>query len=290
MNTPKIIILVGIPGAGKTYYAQNYIRTHDNIVHLSSDAIRAELYGDETIQGDANKVFALMQKRAVEALRQGHDVIYDSTAVTRKDRAPIVKACSGIARIECRIIWSPIETCIAQDAARSRIVGKEVIDKMLKRFQSPYYDEGFNGIKVILPDNFNPITYTQQCWDALNIPHDNPHHTLDIQAHCEAAESFARGINCSPEVCIAAKYHDCGKSYTKSYVDSKGNPSEHAHYYSHDNVGSYMSYGLVGCTVFGSWLISNHMQQFYNSKYYNNLKPSLKEPLDQLHQCDLNAH
>lgn len=290
MNKPKIIILVGIPGAGKTYYAQSYIHTHDNTIHLSSDGIRAELYGNETVQGDPNQVFSLMQKKTVKALEQGRDVIYDSTALTRKDRSHIIKACSNIARIECHIIWAPIKTCIERDAARSRTVGKEVIDKMLKRFQAPYYDEGIDKIKVILPEDFNPVAYTKQCWDALDIPHDNPHHTLDIQAHCEAAESLARSLNYDPEICIAARYHDAGKPYTKAYVDSKGNHSEDAHYYSHDNVGAYMSYGLTGCTIFASWLISNHMQQFFNSKYYNNLGPILKDALDKIHQCDLGAH
>lgn len=45
---PKFYMLVGIPGSGKSQIAEEY-RQHYVCVH-SSDAIRKELYGDETDQ------------------------------------------------------------------------------------------------------------------------------------------------------------------------------------------------------------------------------------------------
>ena len=45
MNKPRLILLVGIPGSGKTIYARKYVETTLNTIHLSSDAIRKELYG-----------------------------------------------------------------------------------------------------------------------------------------------------------------------------------------------------------------------------------------------------
>ena len=66
MNRPSLILLVGIPGSGKTTYAEKYIKENPNAVHLSSDKIRAELWGNEATQGDNNEVFSLMQSRATE--------------------------------------------------------------------------------------------------------------------------------------------------------------------------------------------------------------------------------
>ena len=40
---------------------------YKNCIYLSSDAVRAELYGNESIQGDNNKVFSIMLRRAKEA-------------------------------------------------------------------------------------------------------------------------------------------------------------------------------------------------------------------------------
>lgn len=288
MNRPKLILLCGIPGAGKTHYAKNYIALQNNTIHLSSDSIRAELYGDETTQGNPAEVFSLMQKRAVEALNNGQNVIYDSTAMTRKDRQGIISVCPKFAKIECYIIWAPIEVCIQRDADRERTVGKEVIDKMLKRFQAPYYDEGIEDIKVIRPTGFDTETYSEKCWNDMKIPHDNPHHTLDIQEHClEACRTISEY---GDEIQTAVITHDCGKPYTKAFIDSKGNECDVAHYYQHQCVGSWISYGFEETTPYVAWLISTHMEPFFNSKYYNNLPPFLKRDVNLLHEADLAAH
>ena len=77
MTRPKLIILCGIPGSGKSTYAKTYTERNYNTIHLSSDEIRKELYGDENIQGNPGEVFTLMQKRAVEAFNNGYSVLYD---------------------------------------------------------------------------------------------------------------------------------------------------------------------------------------------------------------------
>lgn len=290
MNRPTLIILVGPPGAGKTTYAHKYIEEHPGTVHLSSDNIRKELHGDETIQDNPNEVFAIMQRRAIDGLNFGYDVIYDATSMTRKDRSYIITLCPKFVKIEAHIIWAPIETCIERDAARKRTVGKEVIDKMLKRFQAPYYEEGLDEIKVILPNDFNTLQYNDRIMQAMMIPHDNPHHTLPVSLHCrEAFEYVGKCKGCDADLSVASLRHDVGKPYTKAFIDSKGNSCEHAHYYQHQCVGSWISYGM-GCSVEVAWLISVHMDPFLNTKYYNKLPAYLKDKVDLLHEADLNAH
>lgn len=291
MNRPKLIILCGIPGAGKTHYAKNYIALQNNTIHLSSDSIRAELYGDESTQGNPAEVFGAMQKRAVDALNNGKDVIYDSTAMTRKDRQGIISVCPKFAKIACYIIWAPIEECIARDKMRDITVGKEVIDRMLKRFQAPYYDEGIDEIKIITPEMFNADDYTDSIFLAMNIPHDNPHHSLNIEDHCVEAYKYLSSLGIKDyDLMGAALFHDVGKPYVKAFVDSKGNHCDVAHYYQHQSVGAYMFYGSRNANPHTAWLISTHMEPFFNSKYYKNLPPFLKKDIDLLHEADLNAH
>ena len=288
MNRVKLILLVGIPGCGKTTYAKNYIKECGG-VHLSSDLIRKELYGDESTQGNPNEVFSLMQTRAVEALNNGQDVIYDATNITRKDRSSIISMCPKFVQIESHVVWAPIEACIERDASRDRTVGAEVIHKMLKRFQPPYYDEGIDEIEIIWPKEFSPDDYAYDMWDKIKIPHDNPHHEFDVDKHCEAAYNYAFKFN-NTDILNAAGWHDIGKSYTKAFVDNKGDPCEIAHYYSHHNYSGWIVYGLSFVTPLMAWLVGNHMEPFMNSKHYNNLPPYLKMLIDQLHECDLNAH
>jgi predicted kinase len=231
-------LLVGVPGSGKTTYAKNYIEKNPAI-HLSSDTIRKELYGDESIQGNPAEVFSLMQERAISALYYGCNVLYDATNITRKDRASIIGICPKFTKVEAHIVWAPIETCIERDIKRERTVGKAVIDKMLKRFQAPYYDEGIDEIKVIMPDKFDSKEYYTNTMRAMDIPHDNHHHTLNIKSHCEKAFEIIQCNTKSGELLIAAGCHDIGKPYVKSFTDSKGNPCDEAHYYQHQCVGAY---------------------------------------------------
>jgi predicted kinase len=291
MNKPKLILLCGVPGSGKTTYAKDYVERNSNTIHLSSDAIRKELYGDESIQGNPGEVFTLMQKRAIEALNNGIDVIYDATNITRKDRSGIIGVCPKFAKIECHIVWAPIEECIERDSKRGRTVGKEVIDKMLKRFQAPYYDEDIDDIKIITPEMWNADDYTDSIFLAMNMSHDNPHHTLNIQDHCVEAYKYLTNIGIQDcDLRGAALFHDIGKPYVKAFIDSKGNPCDIAHYYQHQSVGVYMFYGSRNANPRIAWLISTHMEPFFNSKYYNNLPPFLKKDINLLHEADLAAH
>lgn len=290
MDRVKLIILCGIPGSGKTTYAEKYVEENHNTIHISSDRIRAELWGDEATQGNNNEVFSLMQSRAIEALNNGQNVVYDATNITRKDRSYIIALCPKFVKIECHVVWAPISYCIYRDEfMRERTVGKEVIDRMLKRFQAPYYDEGIHEIKVILPDDFDTNKYEDLCMSQMKISHDNPHHTLSIVDHCMNAAYYAIKNEYEKKLKVAALYHDIGKPYVKAFVDSKGNPCETAHYYQHQCVGSWMAYGLM-IDPFVAWMISSHMEPFFNSKYYNKLPSYLKIQIDLLHEADLNAH
>lgn len=291
MTIPSLILLVGIPGSGKTTYAREYIKQNANVVHLSSDAIRQEFYGDENIQGNPVDVFTLMQKRAVEALNNGYDVIYDATNITRKDRASIIGVCPKFVKIECHIIWAPIETCIERDSTRKRTVGKEVIDRMLKRFQAPWYDENIDSISVIGPKHFEYIPYRHKCFNDMKISHDNPHHTFGVFEHCqESAKYISEKYPMEYNIKVAAAMHDIGKPYVKAFIDSKGNSCNTAHYYQHQCVGAWMAYGCAWCNAYVAWLISTHMDPFMNTKYYNKLPPFLKKDIDLLHEADLAAH
>jgi predicted kinase len=289
---PRLILLCGIPGSGKSTYARNKVNTSDGtIVWLSSDAIRERLYGDAACQDNPGKVFEIMQKEAVEALEKGFDVIYDATSITRKARAGILNIVPKYVQKCCVVIWAPIDICIERDKARERTVGKEVIDKMLKRFESPFYDEGFDTILVHVSDvHYNRKKYYEDTINTMMITHDNPHHTADIIEHCHICGNRLLDETI-PEIIVKAGYlHDIGKPYTKTFTNTKGEATETAHYYGHQGVGAWISYGFFGHNPTLAWLISTHMAPFINQKYYNSLPPCYKKWIDCLHQADKAAH
>jgi hypothetical protein len=162
---------------------------------------------------------------------------------------------------------------------------------MLKRFQAPFFDEGIDEIKVVLPDDFKKSEYGFEVMGNLEIPHDNPHHTLNISDHCYEACKYAElELVADYDIVMAAELHDIGKPYVKAFIDSKGNPCEHAHFYQHQCVGSWMAYGFVNVNPYIAWLISVHMDVYLNTKYYNKLPQWLKKDVDILHEADKAAH
>ena len=76
MNFPKFIMLIGLPGSGKSTWAEKYITENANTVLISSDNIRKELFGDENSQEDNNRVFYEMEVRTLNHLNNGVNVIY----------------------------------------------------------------------------------------------------------------------------------------------------------------------------------------------------------------------
>lgn len=287
----KFIMLCGLPGSGKSTYAKSLIEFKNNISYLSSDKIREELWGDENVQGDPNKVFSLMLNRCIDNLKAGIDVIYDATNVKRKNRVSTINSIKKYAdKIECHIVWAPIDICVQRDSMRNRTVGADVIMRIARSFDAPYYDEGFSDIKIIKDHDFDINEYTDKCDKSLHIPHDNPNHSLDIFTHCVKSANYLFKLRAKLDLITAARWHDIGKSKTKSFVNSKGIVTDIAHYYNHDNVGAWMSYGIKDMSLYASWLISTHMQPYFNSKYYKNLPDILKKDIDLLHEADIKGH
>lgn len=289
---------MGLPGSGKSTYASDYLKDHiENTVWCSSDNIRKVLYGDEAIQGNPQTVFRHLHNKVAEYLNRGYNVVYDATNVTRKCRKGIISLAKSLnAHIHGTVVWASYKECIARDKARDRQVGVNVINKFIKNWQSPYYDEGFDSLEIVYNTEIDPIKYTHQLEDNMKIPHDNPHHSLGIWEHCqEAGRLMEQEPQANNRLKYIMKFHDCGKPFTKFFKES--DPT-HAHYYNHNNVGGYLMYGswagledeYSNNILLTSWAICNHMEPFFNSKYYNNLPTDLKDMLDLIHKCDVNAH
>ena len=64
---PTMTMMVGLAASGKSTYAKKIVNDTDAII-LSSDAIRWELFGDETDQEHNQQVFQELHKRAKNGL------------------------------------------------------------------------------------------------------------------------------------------------------------------------------------------------------------------------------
>ena len=147
----KLIMLIGIPGSGKTTYSKELSERYSAKV-ISSDKVR-QLY----VGIDEKEVFPTVYKLCVEELKSGKNVILDATHITPKVRKRTFDALDayGIAYDKVAIfVDTPVEECNRRVEIRNQnpeelFLPLEVISSYGQNIIPPNVDEGFMEIQVI---------------------------------------------------------------------------------------------------------------------------------------------
>lgn len=132
----KFIMLVGLPGAGKTAYANELAADDPDVVIISKKDIESAYGVDRGIATE------LMNARSITLLKEGKTVIYDDrnmNAYSRKERLKFISTVE--CEKECIVLNTPISICeshgIIDDYYRT------------KRSYYPSYNEGWDKVEVI---------------------------------------------------------------------------------------------------------------------------------------------
>lgn len=100
---------------------------------VSSDNVREQLYGDESIQGDFNKVFNTVYKNVNDHLDKEEVCILDATNVTRKVRIKAIRN-TNPTQVIYILMDNNIHQALSRNSKRDRVVPKHIIVRMRKSY------------------------------------------------------------------------------------------------------------------------------------------------------------
>jgi predicted kinase len=128
----KLIMLIGVPGSGKSSLASVLLAQYPRSQLISTDAIRAQLFGSEEIQGSWLLVWHQIERQFRQAVQQSAVAIYDATNAVGSHRAEVITLARTIGFTSISGIWldTPIQLCLEQNRRRDRTVPEEVIWQM----------------------------------------------------------------------------------------------------------------------------------------------------------------
>jgi predicted kinase len=158
----SLILLVGLPGSGKSTWARSCLARHPEGRLISTDAIRGQLFGDESIQSSWLKIWLEVRRQFQEAvgqiaLGQASFAIYDATNAVRKQRRQAIALArkTGFSQISGLWLNTPLWVCLEQNQRRDRQVPEAVILRMSRRLYGapPSVEEGLDSLIELTPNS-----------------------------------------------------------------------------------------------------------------------------------------
>lgn len=305
----ELIVMVGVAGSGKSYIAHKY-----SYPVVSSDDIRAELYGNAEDQSHNQEVFNEVHKRINAYLKAGQSCVYDATNLSRKRRKGFLKTLpSGVRKI-AHVVATELDVILEQNASRERHVPEEVIMKMYKSMTLPRMDEGWDEIRYDSnPKNKKSLEdYVNEC---RGIAHDSKFHKYGIFDHMKSVAEGARKIAEEKELSLCEKgflynagmVHDAAKPIVKIPYLPSGKIDGYSHYPNHAEVGAYLILCAIATIDAGDFtnemiedyenmalLTQWHMAGFEREDFIERFSAyhgeTLGEYLAIIHEADVNGH
>lgn len=259
------VIMVGVPGSGKSTIANEYEKLGYKV--LSTDKIREEFYTVED-QTHNDEVFKILHRRIKDCVESNENFVIDATNISVKNRRGLLNSINkkgkDLYNIIAYVMTTPIKMCKERNSSRDRVVPEDVIDRQVKRFEIPTYEEGFDKIildnwgrrdtlqaKTVFQDlHYLPdfsYTWNQKAEEIPSIQcclkimdgfnQKNSHHLYDLGTHCRMCYREMKKHTNNAPLLIASLVHDIGKKYTQ---ELKEDGSGECRYYSHHNVGAYV--------------------------------------------------
>lgn len=153
-DSPKLIILMGLPGSGKSYVS-SYLNDKYSFTVLCGENITFSLFGTEKCSTDEYTLaYKILRQLAIKLLAEGYSVVIDGTNLRYTFRQQIYH----------EVNWNPttlVYLKIDENTALNRISQRGIDYQNKKNIKSSISQEVFNNFKTQLEEpnsNENAIT------------------------------------------------------------------------------------------------------------------------------------
>lgn len=147
---PKLYMLIGVPGSGKSTWIKNHgdpaamVLSTDDKIEAAAQA-QGKTYS-EVFKDEIKTATGSMDYDLLRALRDGRDIIWDQTNITRKSRK--TKLSRIPAAYEKIAVFFPTPQDLKQRLAGrpGKEIPEPVVLSMINQLEPPSKDEGFDKI------------------------------------------------------------------------------------------------------------------------------------------------
>ena len=143
----KVLILQGLPGSGKTFWAKDFCEKNVDWVRVCRDDLR-NMRGHYWLPKQEDLITSMEVRCIHAALYHGKNVIVDAVNLNPKFLALLKESLNEaseqlkifhqdlnpIIKVETKFFDTPIEKCIENDLKRSNSVGEKIIQQFYDRY------------------------------------------------------------------------------------------------------------------------------------------------------------
>jgi predicted kinase len=133
----QLMLMVGAPGSGKTFYRNKLVEQYPNLKVICMDDERKKRCGNENDQSKNNQIFGWQEHELREAMKKRQSVMVDATNPTKRLRNTLWRIARENGAL-CSVVYFDIklETLLKRNADREKRVPDDVVKRFYNALQS----------------------------------------------------------------------------------------------------------------------------------------------------------